>query len=64
MKTFGINLIGYIGANLGLGHTAREFARALLAQGKPVAGLVPAPVQEYIRRHGLYRPTDRNRQIQ
>lgn len=35
MKTFGINLIGYIGANLGLGHTAREFARALLAQGIP-----------------------------
>lgn len=38
--------------------------RALLAQGKPVAGLVPPPVLEYIRQHGLYRPTDRCRHIQ
>lgn len=33
---FGINLIGYSTANLGLGHTAREFARVLLAQDIPL----------------------------
>jgi nicotinate-nucleotide adenylyltransferase len=33
--------------------------RDLLAQGKPAAGLLPAKVQEYIRRHGLYQPADR-----
>lgn len=38
--------------------------RALLAQGKPVAGLLPAPVREYIREHDLYRPTDLGRHIQ
>ena len=38
--------------------------RALLAQGKPAAGLLPPPVQEYIRRHGLYAPTDPGLHIQ
>lgn len=37
--------------------------RALLAQGKPVTGFLPAPVQEYIRQHRLYGPTDPGRHI-
>ena len=37
--------------------------RALLAQGKPVTGFLPAPVQEYIRQHRLYGPADPGRHI-
>ncbi len=29
--------------------------RARVAAGEPIAGLVPAPVADYIRQHGLYR---------
>jgi nicotinate-nucleotide adenylyltransferase len=35
--------------------------RALLAQGRPVAGLLPVPVRDYIREHGLYGSTDHGR---
>jgi nicotinate-nucleotide adenylyltransferase len=37
--------------------------RSLLAQGKPVAGLLPAPVREYIWQHGLYGSTDQGLNI-
>jgi len=38
--------------------------RSLLARGKPVAGLVPPPVLEYIRQHGLYKAAGGNRRSQ
>jgi nicotinate-nucleotide adenylyltransferase len=38
--------------------------RALLAQGRPVTGLLPDPVLDYIREHGLYGPAARSRDIQ
>lgn len=36
-QTFGINLIGYASANMGLGHTTREFARIILDRGVPLS---------------------------
>ena len=34
---YGFNIIGYASANLGLGHTTREFIRVLIDRGEPVS---------------------------
>lgn len=34
---FGINLISYVTANIGIGHVAREFASVILKSGVPLS---------------------------